>query len=487
MNTDKLLENVEIIKIHGKIPQYVDDITDYSENVKSDGLFFCVNGNNTNGKNYIKDVENRGAKLIVGEEYCETEVCFLVVKDIKKAMAQICKNYFGEPQKSMKITGVVGTNGKTSICHILSRIFEYSGKKTAVIGTLGVTVNGITEETGLTSLGIIRLYKTLAKLRDEHVEWLFMEVSAHAIEQRRIEGLFFEGLIFSNCTEDHLDYFKNFTTYENTKVSVFNSDICKFAVVNSDDETGRKIINRASVKTISYAVYNPSDVFAIDIAQNENGISYIINLFDIIYDIKCPLIGMCNVYNTLAAVSFAATEGLKIHKISGALKSMSAISGRAEYVCTIRDARIYLDYAHTPDGLKRTLSSFRKICSGRLICLFGCGGNREKEKRSIMGEISGVLCDFTVITTDNPRYEDPYSIISEIESGIRRVSLQYITITDRRSAIEYAVSKLKRGDILVVAGKGAETYQEIMGVKHDFSDKQILNEIAISCSGESIG
>lgn len=486
MDTEILLRGVNVKEVYGVLPENIYKITDFSEKVEIDSLFFCVDGNNYKGENYIKEAIRRGAKIILGEKYVKCEVCFIEVEDVKTAIGEICGNFYGRPQDSMKIIGVVGTNGKTSTCHIASKIFEYAGEKTAIIGTLGVTCGEDTRYTGLTTLGTIELYETLSELKKKGVERVFTEVSAHAIEQRRTEGIYFDCLVFTNCTEDHLDYFKSFQEYKQTKKSFFANDICRYAVVNADDSVGREIIREGNVQTVTYGITNPSDVFAIDICQSERGISYIINLFDMIYDISCPLIGMHNVYNTLAAATVAAIEGIKLHKISGALKNMKAIKGRAEFVRDINGGRVYLDYAHTPDGLKQTLSAFRQICDGRLICLFGCGGNREKEKRSIMGEIAGVLSDFTVVTTDNPRFEDPYSIISEIESGIRRVSLQYITISDRREAIKYAVSKLKIGDVLVVAGKGAEDFQEIMGVKREFSDRRIIEESAIGSAGEII-
>ena len=238
-------------------------------------------------------------------------------------------------------------------------------------------------------------------------------------------------------------------------------------------------MRNSDAKVLTYGIDNPADVFAIDVDESDKGISYIINLFDAIYDVKTSLIGECNVYNTLAAAAVAAIEEIKVHKIAGALKNLTAVKGRAEFIAEYSGAKIYIDYAHTPDGLKRTLLSFRKICDGKLYCLFGCGGNRDREKRPIMGAISASISDFTVITTDNPRFEDPCAIISEIENGVRKVSKDYITAEDRKEAIKYALTKLRSGDVLVVAGKGAEEYQEVLGVKRKFSDAEVIKEYVL--------
>ena len=470
MRIEEVFKNVEIIDVIGELPTEIYGVTDDSRNLREGSLFFCVKGNNKNGADYISEAVAKGASIVVGEKYENCDACFVTVKDVRAAMAQISSAFYGQPQKKLKIFGVVGTNGKTSVCHILSQIFTNAGLKSAVVGTLGITIDKVTEETGLTSLGTIKFYETLARAAESGAECLFTEVSAHAIEQRRIEGVYFECLIFTNCTEDHLDYFENFERYSAVKRIIFDKKNCRYAIVNVDDEVGRKILRESNADILTYGIDNPADAFAIDVDESVNGISYIVNLFDVIYDVSCPLIGECNVYNTLASAACAAAEGIPIHKIALTLKRISAVKGRAEIVSEFNGAKIYLDYAHTPDGLKRTLAAFRKICDGRLYCLFGCGGNREKEKRPVMGAIAVTLADFAIITTDNPRFEDPCSIIGEIEYGARKVGRNYVTIEDRRKAIEYAMSKLKKGDILIVAGKGAETYQEVLGVKRTFSD-----------------
>lgn len=485
MKTEELLSGVKIKTVTGKLPQEIFSLEDNSEKVTENCLFFCIKGNNKDGADFAPRAVARGAKLIVCERITKSaDVCTVVVEDVKEAEAVICKNFYRNPQDDMQIVGVVGTNGKTSTCRILSEIFERAGYETGTIGTLGVTYGSVFEQTGLTSLGLLDLYKTLAKMRDSGVEVVFTEVSAHAIYQRRVEGIYFECLIFTNCTEDHLDYFHDFDTYKTVKKSIFTAENCKYAVICSDDSVGREILRETDAKTVTYGINEPADVFAVNLNQSVNGISFVINLFDMIYELQSPLIGVCNAYNVLASCACAAVIGVRLYKIAGALKNMKPVSGRAEFITEYNGGKVYLDYAHTPDGLKRTLSSFRKICDGKLICLFGCGGNREKEKRPVMGEISAALADFTVITTDNPRYEDPCAIINEIEVGVRKISREYVTIADRKEAVKYALTMLGKGDLLVVAGKGAETYQEIMGVKHDFADADVIKQIVKEMQGE---
>lgn len=470
MVVGKLFENVNIRTVFGEMPPEITGIEDRASEVKEGYAFFARKGSVSDGADYALEAVKNGAVMVVSETPLDTGVANVVVEDVKNALAKCAKKFYVGENPEIKIIGVVGTNGKTTICHVLYEIFGYAGIKAGYVGTIGNGFDGFEEESGLTTPGTVELYKLIGRMEKAGVKYFIMELSAHAIEQRRAEEVYFECLIFTNCTEDHLDYFKDMETYSAVKKSVFLNDKCRYKVINSDDRTGMAIISETEGRCITYGIYNPADVFAIDISETKNGVSFIINLFDVIYDISSPLIGLGNVYNLLACLATAAVFGIKIHTLSGAVRKITAVSGRTEKIATVRGADVYLDYAHTPDGLKTTLNSMRKICDGRLYCLFGCGGNRETEKRKTMGEISGVISDFSIITSDNPRYEDPCSIISEIESGIRKVTRNYISISDRKEALKYAVSLLKDGDVLVVAGKGAEKYQEVMGVKRSFSD-----------------
>ena len=481
MELKKLIEQIDFEEIKGDLPYEINGITDNSKEVQNGSLFICVKGEKTDGSRFIKEVENKGCVLIVSQEEVETSLCTIIVKDIKRATAQIAKAFYGNPQEDIRIVGVVGTNGKTTICHVLSKLLTEGGYEVGVTGTIGTYYNGNAYSSSLTTPSCLSLYKLIYEMAKSGVEILVMEVSAHAISQRRCEGLFFHSLIFTNCTEDHLDYFTDFESYKKVKMSVFDGKSSSYMVINSDDEVGREILSSANGKVITYGINNPADVFAIDVEENMSGIEYVINLFDVIYDIKCELYGKVNVYNTLACASVAATFGVSAYQIANALSKIKPIEGRAQLVANVKGCNVFVDYAHTPDGLYQTLTSMKNICNGKLFCVFGCGGNREKQKRPIMGKISGNIADFTVVTSDNPRFEDECTIIRQIELGIKEVTYNYITIKDRRIAIKYALDKVKEGDVLVIAGKGAEEYQEVLGEKRYFSDKkEILDYLKLT-------
>ena len=481
MNFNELIKQIEYINIFGNLPRDISTITDNSKNVEKDSLFICVKGNTLDGNKFIKDAEVNGCAVVVSQERVDTKVCNVVVKDVKRAISQLAKAFYGNPQEDIRVVGVVGTNGKTTICHVLSHLLKEGGFEVGITGTIGTYYKDKQYPTELTTPSCLNLYKLLRQMVDDGVEILVMEVSAHAIDQRRIEGIFFHSLIFTNCTEDHLDYFEDFNRYKEVKKSLFKPDCCRYMILNSDDQAGREIMRSATGNVITYGIENPADVFAINVSESERGIEYVINLCDVIYDITCNLFGKVNVYNTLACCACSATFGISTHAIANALLKIKPIEGRAEPVATVNGCKVFIDYAHTPDGLYQTLISMKNICRGKLYCLFGCGGNREVEKRPKMGKIAGELADFTIITSDNPRYEDECAIIRQIEMGIKAVTHSYITIKDRKSAIRYALEKVKNGDLLLIAGKGAEKYQERLGEKIYFSDKEeVLNYTSLT-------
>ncbi len=475
MLLSNLLKGVKIIDKINYFDCDIEELCEDSREVFSKCLFFGVKGNNLDGNCFTERAIERGALAVVTETPSTLNVCQIIVSDVKIAMAKIAKNFYKQ-SSSIKIIGIVGTNGKTTTSFMVKNILESAGHKTGVIGTLGAFYDKAVVEPQLTTPNAIGFYELLHKMALAKVEYAVVELSAHAIAQRRLGDVKFEGLIFTNCTRDHLDYFKTFEEYEKVKLSVFTQRNCRFSVVNTDDATGRKIISSNSVKTFTYGLENPSDVFAINIKNKPNGVSFIINAFDEISLINYKGTGRFNVYNALASATMGFVLGAPISAVKEGIGTLKCVSGRMEFVENYNGASVFIDYAHTPDGLENLLKSLRDITKGKLILVFGCGGNRDREKRPLMGEIAGKYADFTVITTDNPRYEEPYLIISEIEKGIRKTSLSYITIQNRKMAIGYALTKLKAGDCLVVAGKGAEEYQEIMGIKNRFSDRDEIKD-----------
>ena len=283
-------------------------------------------------------------------------------------------------------------------------------------------------------------------------------------------------LPISNCTQDHLDFFGNMKDYAECKKKMFENGRCRYAIINSDDALGEKLAGKIK-NAVSYGLNNPADVFAVDIREDINGTSFVINLFDELYEMQLNMPALHNVYNAMGASACAKLLGIKTEFVAKGLKELKTVEGRLERVAHFNGADIFVDFAHTPDGLEKSLQSLKKLCRGKLYCLFGCGGNRDKTKRPIMGKIASQYSDFCIITSDNPRYEDPYDIISEIEQGVKGSGKKYVTVTERETATEYAVNLLEKDDILLVAGKGGEYYQEIMGIKHSYNDNEIIKKI----------
>ena len=443
--------------------------------VKAGDVFFAVKGERFDGNDYICQAVSRGAKFIVTENKLCGEKNAVFVDDVLTALSVVSERFYNINGR-IKLVGVVGTNGKTSTTVLLKNALTAGGYKVGVIGTLGVSYDSVFIEPDLTTPCALTLAKILSDMIARGVDVCCMELSAHAIAQKRAYALKFEQLIFTNCTHDHLDYFNDFTTYKNVKKSVFIEKNCKNYIINSDDDTGVELINALKAPT-TYGILNPSDVFAIDVCTARGATTYIVNAFDKILSVKQKVIGMFNVYNALAAITSAIKLGVSLNCAVKGVSETEAVPGRLEFIESFSGADIYVDYAHTPDGLKNALNAIRRVTSGRLILLFGCGGNRDKQKRKIMGEIAASLADYTIITSDNPRFEEPFSIIREIEKGIRPKTMRYITIQNRYRATEYALSYLRAGDVLLLSGKGAENYQEVMGVKIKYNDKDAVKEL----------
>ena len=467
------------VKVNNEIDYNLDitSITKNSKQVEKGSLFFAVKGENYDGYNFILDAINKGAKVVVTDRLHPANINQIIVDDVYVAMSKIAFNFYKPKRKRVKLIGVVGTNGKTTTTYILREILKASGKKVGVIGTLGITYNNCYIAPELTTPDSIDLAEVLMKMSDGEIDYCVMELSAHGIALKRAEAFNFEALIFTNCTQDHLDYFKTFEDYEKVKMSVFIKKYTKISILNIDDKTGRKILNNTNTEVLTYGLFNPADSFAIDIENRYNGMKFTMNILDEISFIDFSLFGKFNVYNCLAAATTASALGVPCDAIERGIKNLKTVAGRLEFIEEYNGAYIYIDYAHTPDGLLNTLTALREVTKNRLILVFGCGGNRDSEKRSIMGEVAGEYADYTIITTDNPRYEEPYKIISQIECGIRQKTLSYITIQNRYMATGYAIEMLKKGDVLVVCGKGAETYQEVMGVKTHYDDKESVREI----------
>jgi len=469
-----LTKGINVVKIIGKQDVSVKDLTCDSNKVVAGSLFFCINGKDFDGHAYAKDAQMYGAVAIVCERQIDTALTQIVVENVRIAMSQIASNFYSNVDKKMKLIAVVGTNGKTTTSHFIYNILKNSGVKCGLIGTLGTYYLDKYIEPTLTTPDPIELFKLLYDMYNSGVKTAVMEVSAHAIYLEKVNAIKFFSAVFTNFSQDHLDFFDTIEAYKRAKLSFFKHSQIKHVVTNSDDSVGREILNIRQ-DAISYGMDNPADVFAINISCKAKETLFYINLFDYVEQVKLKMLGFFNVYNALASATVCSLLGVKSEKIIKGLNEFKGVSGRLEKVYS-NDFDVVIDYAHTPDGLNKTLLALRPFVSGRLICVFGCGGNRDASKRQIMGEISGSLADFTIITSDNPRYEEPMEIISQIEQGVRNKTRHYLMIEDREDAIKHALNIGESGDVILIAGKGSEKYQEILGVKRLCSDKETVNE-----------
>lgn len=467
MKLSVLVNNIECT-IVGKDVE-ITNVTFDCKKVKEKTLFISLKSNCGEIGYAIK----AGASAVVSKEQAYG-VTSVVVDDERKALSYICATFYGYKKNKINIIGVIGTNGKTSTATMLAEILKKEGKKVGTICTGKAIIDGEEYETDMTTPDPPELFEFIGKMIAKKIKYCVMEVSAHAIYFKKTDAIDFSYLVFTNCTQDHLDFFKTFERYKDVKKSYFFNHSQKY-IVNSDDKVGVEILQECTALT--YGMKNPSDVFAINLKQKFGTTSFVLNLFDEIERVKLNCVGVFNVYNFLGAATTAYCLGVNIETIKKYAEEMQGVKGRCELVGEYNGGKIYVDYAHTPDGLEKLIDAFKANDTGKVLCLFGCGGNRDSDKRPKMGRIAGEKADFSIITSDNPRYEEPCKIISEIEKGIRKTNGRYITIQNRGEAIDYAVKLLQKGDVLLIAGKGDERYQEIMGTKHEYSDREVIKKV----------
>lgn len=450
------------------------NITDDSRKVEKGSLFVCVKGPVADGHNYVKQALENGAEIIV----CERDLGLdnqIVLADTHAALAEICSNWFDNPQNKLKIIGVTGTNGKTSVCYMLKNILEYAGNKTGLIGTIQNMVGDDILPAKNTTPGVFELYSLFAKMVDADCKYAVMEVSSHSLDQRRVEGITFSAAIFTNLTQDHLDYHGNMENYFEAKAKLFNAS--KLAVINIDDEYGKALAEKCPCKVSTYSVLSDESTFsAKNIVYKPDGVDYEMVGYGIIGRMRLNTAGKFSVYNSLAAAVCTKELGLPLNEISDALSQLKGVKGRAEVVPCDRDFTIIIDYAHTPDGLQNILNTFKQCPKNRLVVLFGCGGDRDTTKRPKMGAIAARLSDFVIVTSDNPRTEEPSKIIDDILDGMKDIATPYKVIENRIEAIHFAVANAKSGDIIVLAGKGHETYQIIGHDTIHLDEREVIAE-----------
>ncbi len=452
----------------------ITDLTCDSRKVGKGFAFVCISGFSMDGHKFAKAAVEAGASVVISEKPTGVS-CEVIVEDTHKAYAVMSANYFGNPSKSMKLVGVTGTNGKTSVTYMLKAVIESRGYKTGVIGTIQNLIGDQVVESVNTTPDAYSLNQLFARMRDAGCEYVLMETSSHALDQKRIYGLEFEVGAFTNLTQDHLDYHKTMENYFGAKKKLFG--MCKAAVINLDDEYGRQLIASVGCEVLTYAVNDRSSTYSANgINMRPDGIEYELVGDYIIKRMRLKTGGKFSVYNSLCAAVCAKQLGFSIDEIANAFEKLDGVKGRAEVVPTGKDYTVIIDYAHTPDGLANVLSTFRELKKGRLVCLFGCGGDRDATKRPIMGSIASKLSDMVIVTSDNPRSEEPSVIINDILEGMKDSRTPYVVIENRINAIKFAIHNAKKDDIIVLAGKGHETYQILSSGKIHLDEREVIAE-----------
>jgi UDP-N-acetylmuramoyl-L-alanyl-D-glutamate--2,6-diaminopimelate ligase len=480
MQLVELLNRIPVLEIYGKNDREVSALVFDSRKVTEDSLYVAVKGAVADGHSFIASSIEKGAKTIVCEDLPENldeNITYIKVKDSSKTLGQLASNFYGNPSEKLKLIGVTGTNGKTSVSTLLFDVFKNLGYNSALLSTVEIRVGDEIIPATHTTPDVITINQILAKAVESGCEFAFMEVSSHGISQNRTEGLHFKIAGFTNLTHDHLDYHKTFDEYLKTKKRFFdelNDDA--IAITNVDDKNGNVMLQNTKAKKKSYALKTMADYHGRTLEVDFNGMLLNFNG----KEFWTTLTGKFNVYNLLLVFGIASELGFQQDEILQAISILKRVSGRFETFRSDGGIFFIVDYAHTPDALENVLDSVNDIRTKneRLITVFGCGGDRDHSKRPEMGNIATKKSTLAIITSDNPRTEDPAVIIKEIEAGVEPQNFsKYTSIPDRREAIKMAIKFAEPKDIILVAGKGHENYQEINGVKHHFDDKEVINEL----------
>ncbi len=486
MNIKSLLVGLEGVKVMGDLDKEVRQIQNDSRKVETGDMFIAIKGFVSDGHKYIGDVIKKGATAIMIQEGCvdlkslqiPQDTTLIILPDTRRGLAIVSTNFYGNPSSKFKLIGVTGTKGKTTTTFMIKEILERAGKKVGLLGTIATYINGRRlSDSDRTTPESIEIQKMFKKMLDEGVEYVVMEVSSQSLKLHRVDGCQFNLCVFTNLSEDHISEKEHpdMKDYFESKMKLF--EMCKTGIVNIDDLYGTKIPKLFPDSNITtYGIDNSANLLAKDITITNSYVDFRVRLSNRNERVKVGIPGRFSVYNSLAAISVAQKFGIDSEVIKEALLEVR-VPGRSELVDNKLELPIMIDYAHSPESLQNILLAVKSYTRGKVISVFGCGGDRDTGKRPIMGEISGKIADFTFVTSDNPRTEKPESIIKQIEEGIKKTKGKYKVVVDRTEAIEEAIKMATKRDIIVLAGKGHEPYQEINGVKYDYDERIIVREI----------
>lgn len=449
----------------------VSGISYNSRLTKPGDVFVAVTGFKTDGHKYAKSAVENGAVCVVCEHEIEgVDVPCIIVENSRSALAEMACNFYGNPTKKLKLIGVTGTNGKTTVTYLVKSVLEANGEKVGLMGTNKNMIGDMDYHTERTTPESLEMQEFFSDMVKEGCTYAVMEVSSHSLDLHRVAGCDYDVGAFTNLTQDHLDFHGDMENYFNAKAKLF--DMCKTGVINADDSYGARLCEKCSCEKISYGIKN-GNMKAENVLYGDKGVSFDCGNMKI--NLGIP--GTFSVYNALTAIGICKACGISDEVIEKALNSAQGVKGRAEIVDCGRDFTLLIDYAHTPDGLENILSSVRKFAKGRVVVVFGCGGDRDKTKRPKMGRVAGRIADFCIVTSDNPRTEEPDAIIRDILDGMDDAMAEYVVIENRRDAIEYAIRHARKDDVIVLAGKGHEDYQILKDKTIHFDEREVIREI----------
>jgi len=480
MKLEGLLLNYTYNKIQGDLEKNIKGIANDSRKIQEGYVFVAIKGYEQDGHLYIGQAIQNGATAVILEEtdnyhkIIEDSVTVIQVKNGREALALMSTRFYNHPSSQFKLVGITGTNGKTSTVFLINNVLEYYKRKTGLIGTIVNKIGNKSFTSERTTPESVELQRLFKEMSDENVNDVVMEVSSHALSLHRVDYSKFDVGVFTNLTLDHLDYHKTMENYKKAKAKLFT--MCTNGVINIDDEAGSYMMEEGTCsKYLTYSTKKrEADLYAKNIVSQLAGVEYELIYNEKSYFVTLQTPGLFSVYNSLAAIGVLLLLNISVEQIIEALKTKSQIKGRFQALNSPKGYTAIVDYAHTPDGLLNVLSSAKKITSGRIITVFGCGGDRDRTKRPAMGKIAGELSDLCIITSDNPRTEIPKDIIDEIETGMKETTCEYIKIVDRREGIIKGLEQAKQGDLVVVAGKGHENYQIIGKEKQHFDDTEVI-------------
>ncbi len=474
MKLREVLAGMEILSCNADLEMDITGVESDSRKVMEGNIFVAVSGFSNDGNRFIPMALEKGAKVVVTAKKPEYDVPYVLVPFDRLAMAFLSSNFYGKPSEKMIMIGVTGTNGKTSVTWLLKQVLEKTiGAKVGLIGTMENHIGDVVEEAQHTTPESVDLQKLFARMVDAGCTHCVMEVSSHAIALERVAGVRFQVGAITNLTEDHLDFHKSMEAYAEAKTGLFRAS--GRAVMNADDSWFSYFADRSECPVITISAEKPSDLCAKNIRLLPNGVSYTAVLDGHETPVEVPIPGRFTVYNSLTVLAIAAQLGIDLASAARALGNVRGVKGRVEVVPTVgKSYTVLIDYAHTPDGLENVLSSVRGFCKGRLIAVFGCGGDRDPIKRPIMGKIAAEIADIAIVTSDNPRTEDPVAIIEDVLRGIDEHKEKCNVVENREKAIQYAMDIAEKDDIIVLAGKGHETYQIIGKTKYPMDEREIV-------------